>query len=202
MVRLRELEETSRRLQREIEDERQYLHGLEEENRRLREIEDENVLLKRLPPKMNDTTLLDIDLEHEADLLRLAAAAVLVSPDIDPGVVHGVVRACAGYQDGIKPLSPFWIFKLKRQKYKNNLIGTQLERKMLRFQIGCKSAGLLGGALGRFAAQSSGVKNIVLMNFFTFYSGIPPCSSQYFSKASQKLSTQHSALSRKTPSNP
>ena len=45
---------------REIEEERQYLHGLEEENQRLREIEDENVLLKRLLPKMNDTTLLDI----------------------------------------------------------------------------------------------------------------------------------------------
>lgn len=72
----------------------------EQELVRLREIEDENVLLKRLLPKMNDTTLLDIDLEHEADLLRLAAAAVLVSPDIDPGVVHGVVRACVGYQDG------------------------------------------------------------------------------------------------------
>ena len=41
--------------------------------------------------------LLIVDLEHEADLLCLAAAAVLVFPDIDVSVINNII--IAGDQD-------------------------------------------------------------------------------------------------------
>ena len=67
---LQKLEEENQRLQQEFEGEKQRLQKLEEENQRLGKLADENqwlkaladgnVILKKLFPKMNDTTLLDI----------------------------------------------------------------------------------------------------------------------------------------------
>ena len=68
--RLQELETENQCLLRELEEKNQRLRELEEENRRLREHEkesrqqqesgDEDLIQKRLIPKMNDTTFLDI----------------------------------------------------------------------------------------------------------------------------------------------
>ena len=59
-ARLRGLEDEDQRLK-ELEEGNRRLRKLEAENQRLRELGDENVILKRLFPKMNEATLLDIE---------------------------------------------------------------------------------------------------------------------------------------------